>query len=209
MEGPDDRLQHVDRGWRQGRPHRSGRDDLRVPEAAARMHAPAATGHGTRLSTNGKPSSTPTKMRSWDREIVLDGSQRSRRMSPGARTPARSHRSTSPIPLALRFRQRDHHATDRRAEHSSLHGRSPPARQLREVAVDTVFIGSCTNSRIEDLRARRCSDRGGAAVTVPRVLVVPGSHAVQAIKRSKKDSTRSSPRQEPTGVSRAARCAWR
>ena len=51
--------------------------------------------------------------------------------------------------------------------------------RIRDVRVDTVFIGSCTNSRIEDLRAAAEVMRG-RTVTVPRVMVVPGSHAVKA-----------------------------
>jgi 3-isopropylmalate/(R)-2-methylmalate dehydratase large subunit len=50
---------------------------------------------------------------------------------------------------------------------------------VREIKVDTVFIGSCTNSRIEDLRAAAAVMKG-RKVTVARVLVVPGSHAVKA-----------------------------
>ena len=50
---------------------------------------------------------------------------------------------------------------------------------IRDVKVDTVFIGSCTNSRIEDLRAAAAVMKG-RKVTVPRVMVVPGSHAVKA-----------------------------
>jgi 3-isopropylmalate/(R)-2-methylmalate dehydratase large subunit len=51
--------------------------------------------------------------------------------------------------------------------------------RMRDIAVDTVFIGSCTNSRIEDLRAAAAVIQG-RTVTVPRVMVVPGSHAVKA-----------------------------
>jgi len=50
---------------------------------------------------------------------------------------------------------------------------------IRSIAVDTVFIGSCTNSRIEDLRAA-AAVLNGRKVTVKRVMVVPGSHAVKA-----------------------------
>ena len=50
---------------------------------------------------------------------------------------------------------------------------------LRDIAVDTVFIGSCTNSRIEDLRAAAAVVEG-RHVTVGRAMVVPGSHAVKA-----------------------------
>ena len=50
---------------------------------------------------------------------------------------------------------------------------------LADVSVDVVFIGSCTNSRIEDLRdAARVFDGHHVAPTV-RVLVVPGSHRVK------------------------------
>ena len=50
---------------------------------------------------------------------------------------------------------------------------------IRDIAVDTVFIGSCTNSRIEDLRAA-ADVLDGRHVTAKRVMVVPGSHAVKA-----------------------------
>ena len=50
---------------------------------------------------------------------------------------------------------------------------------IKDIRPDTVFIGSCTNSRIEDLRAA-AAVLDGRRVTVPRVMVVPGSHAVKA-----------------------------
>jgi 3-isopropylmalate/(R)-2-methylmalate dehydratase large subunit len=51
---------------------------------------------------------------------------------------------------------------------------------LREVGVDTVFIGSCTNGRIEDLRAVAAVADGHEVADSVRTLVVPGSHAVKA-----------------------------
>ncbi len=50
---------------------------------------------------------------------------------------------------------------------------------MREVAVDTVFIGSCTNSRIEDLRAAAAVVGGRHVKAGLRALVVPGSHRVK------------------------------
>ena len=50
---------------------------------------------------------------------------------------------------------------------------------MRDIPVDTVFIGSCTNGRIEDLRAA-AAVLDGRHVTAKRVMVVPGSHAVRA-----------------------------
>ncbi len=52
-----------------------------------------------------------------------------------------------------------------------------PGMPLEEVAIDRVFIGSCTNSRIEDLRAAATVLRGRTAA-VPG-LVVPGSGPVR------------------------------
>ncbi len=51
---------------------------------------------------------------------------------------------------------------------------------MREIPVDTVFIGSCTNSRIEDLRAAAEVVAGRRVHPGLRALVVPGSHRVKA-----------------------------
>ena len=51
-------------------------------------------------------------------------------------------------------------------------------RRLRDIDVQTVFIGSCTNGRIEDLRAAADVLRGRRVAPDVRVLVVPGSVAV-------------------------------
>jgi 3-isopropylmalate/(R)-2-methylmalate dehydratase large subunit len=51
---------------------------------------------------------------------------------------------------------------------------------LRDIAVDTVFIGSCTNSRIEDLREAAQVLEGRHVRAGLRGLVVPGSHRVKA-----------------------------
>ena len=55
-----------------------------------------------------------------------------------------------------------------------------PGTPMREVPVDTVFIGSCTNSRIEDLRAAAEVLRGRKVKDGMRALVVPGSMKVKA-----------------------------
>jgi 3-isopropylmalate/(R)-2-methylmalate dehydratase large subunit len=51
---------------------------------------------------------------------------------------------------------------------------------MRDIDVDTVFIGSCTNSRIEDLRAAAAVARGRKVKPGLRTLVVPGSAAVKS-----------------------------
>ena len=55
-----------------------------------------------------------------------------------------------------------------------------PGTKLRDVAVDTVFLGSCTNARIEDLRAAADVIRGHHVADSVQMLVVPGSMAVKA-----------------------------
>jgi 3-isopropylmalate/(R)-2-methylmalate dehydratase large subunit len=55
-----------------------------------------------------------------------------------------------------------------------------PGTPLREIAVDTVFLGSCTNGRIEDLRAAAEVLRGRKVADGVRMLVVPGSMRVKA-----------------------------
>jgi 3-isopropylmalate/(R)-2-methylmalate dehydratase large subunit len=52
--------------------------------------------------------------------------------------------------------------------------------RLRDIAVDVVFLGSCTNGRIEDLRAAADVLRGRKVADDVRMLVVPGSAAVRA-----------------------------
>lgn len=55
-----------------------------------------------------------------------------------------------------------------------------PGIPLTEVAIDKVFIGSCTNSRIEDLRAAAEIAKGRKVAPGVQALVVPGSGPVKA-----------------------------
>jgi 3-isopropylmalate/(R)-2-methylmalate dehydratase large subunit len=59
-----------------------------------------------------------------------------------------------------------------------------PGQKLTELKVDVVFIGSCTNSRIEDIRAAAAIVRGKKVAPGVRAMVVPGSglvkHAAEA-----------------------------
>lgn len=54
-----------------------------------------------------------------------------------------------------------------------------PGMPLRDIAVDTVFLGSCTNGRIEDLRAAAKVLEGQRIADSVRLLVVPGSTRVR------------------------------
>lgn len=55
-----------------------------------------------------------------------------------------------------------------------------PGTSITDIPVDRVFIGSCTNGRIEDLRAAAAVVRGHRAAASVSAMVVPGSGAVKA-----------------------------
>ena len=66
-------------------------------------------------------------------------------------------------------------AATRALEYMGLKAGTP----MRDIAVQTVFIGSCTNGRMEDLRAAASVMKGHKVSDSVRVLVVPGSDAVR------------------------------
>ncbi len=69
----------------------------------------------------------------------------------------------------------DRQAAERMLEYMGLQ----PGTHMEEIAVDRVFIGSCTNSRLEDLRAAARVARGHHVNPKVRAMVVPGSQAVK------------------------------
>ena len=70
----------------------------------------------------------------------------------------------------------DRAAAERAMEYMDL----TPGTPLREVSIDTVFLGSCTNARIEDLRAAAEVIKGHKVADGVRMLVVPSSARVKA-----------------------------
>jgi 3-isopropylmalate/(R)-2-methylmalate dehydratase large subunit len=66
-------------------------------------------------------------------------------------------------------------AAERALEYMDL----TPGTKLKDIRVDTVFLGSCTNSRIEDLRAAAEIIKGRTKADGVRMMVVPGSARVR------------------------------
>ncbi len=66
------------------------------------------------------------------------------------------------------------------AERALTYMNLTPGTPIRDIGVDIVFIGSCTNGRLEDLRAAAEVIRGRTVHPGVRALVVPGSAAVKA-----------------------------
>ncbi len=77
---------------------------------------------------------------------------------------------------------------------------------MREINVDTVFIGSCTNARIEDLRAAAAVLAGHKVAPGIRAMVVPGSGQVK-IQPKTKDWMPFSSTRASSGATRVAPCA--
>jgi len=71
--------------------------------------------------------------------------------------------------------QSERRAIERALEYMALQPKTP----IADIAIDRVFIGSCTNARIEDLRAAARVINGHHVNKSVRAMVVPGSHGVK------------------------------
>ena len=110
----------------------------------------------------------------FDKEVTIDASKLSPNVTWGT-NPAQVVSLNGVVPTPSDYND----ATERDSVTRALEYMGLQAgTAIRDIKVDTVFIGSCTNSRIEDLRAAADVVRG-RKVKVKRVMVVPGSHAVK------------------------------
>jgi 3-isopropylmalate/(R)-2-methylmalate dehydratase large subunit len=112
----------------------------------------------------------------FDKEATLDATTLAPYVTWGT-NPAQVVRIDGTVPNPGSFTNAsDEESGDRALEYMGLIAGTP----MHDIAVDTVFIGSCTNGRIEDLRAAAEVLRGRKVRTGLRALVVPGSHRVKA-----------------------------
>lgn len=112
----------------------------------------------------------------FDKEVVLDGAEILPHVSWGT-NPGQVAPITSAVPDPSSIGDpAERGAAERALEYMGLTAGTP----LKEVGVDTVFIGSCTNGRIEDLRAVAKVAEGRRVASGLRTLVVPGSWRVKA-----------------------------
>jgi 3-isopropylmalate/(R)-2-methylmalate dehydratase large subunit len=105
----------------------------------------------------------------FDKEVAIDASELSPQVTWGT-TPGMVVEVTGSVP------QPQSEDDERALAYMALE----PGTPMREVRVDRIFIGSCTNSRIGDLREAAELARGRRVAPSVRAMVVPGSQQVKA-----------------------------
>ncbi|UDN23598.1 3-isopropylmalate dehydratase large subunit [Aeromonas veronii] len=112
----------------------------------------------------------------FDAEVMLDAADIAPQVTWGT-NPGQVIAVNEPIPAPESFSDLMEQQSARKAlAYMDLQ----PGQKLSDVAIDKVFIGSCTNSRIEDLRAAAAIARGRKVAAGVQALVVPGSEQVKA-----------------------------
>jgi 3-isopropylmalate/(R)-2-methylmalate dehydratase large subunit len=112
----------------------------------------------------------------FDNEVTIDASAISPQVSWGT-NPGMVRSVTERVPAPEDFEAHaDREETERALHYMALE----PGMPIEEIALDRVFIGSCTNSRIGDLRAAAEVVAGRKVAPTVSAMVVPGSQQVRA-----------------------------
>jgi 3-isopropylmalate/(R)-2-methylmalate dehydratase large subunit len=112
----------------------------------------------------------------FDHEVVVNAAALSPQVTWGT-TPGMVTQVTGRVPAPEDFDSpADREATERALHYMDLR----PGTPIQEIAIDRVFIGSCTNSRIGDLRAAAEVAAGRRVAAGVNAMVVPGSQQVKA-----------------------------
>ncbi|MFN8127861.1 MAG: 3-isopropylmalate dehydratase large subunit [Candidatus Nanopelagicales bacterium] len=111
----------------------------------------------------------------FDKEVTIDAASLTPFVTWGT-NPGQGLPLAASVPAPEDFEDPNAQAAARKAlEYMGL----TPGTPLKDIAVDTVFVGSCTNGRIEDLRAAAKVLRGRQVAESVTMLVVPGSVKVR------------------------------
>ncbi|MCL6521098.1 MAG: 3-isopropylmalate dehydratase large subunit [Firmicutes bacterium] len=111
----------------------------------------------------------------YDRRLVLDASQVAPQVTWGTH-PGMTVAVTDRVPDPARIEEPVERAA---AERALAYMGLEPGTPVESIRVDRVFIGSCTNARLEDLRAAAEVVRGRRVAPGVRAMVVPGSEGVR------------------------------
>jgi 3-isopropylmalate/(R)-2-methylmalate dehydratase large subunit len=111
----------------------------------------------------------------FDRELHIDAATLAPAVTWGT-SPGMHATIDGAVPLLADAKtEADRKSFERAYEYMDL----KPGTPMEQIKVDTVFLGSCTNGRIEDLRAAAAIVKGHHIATKIRAMVVPGSQAVK------------------------------
>jgi 3-isopropylmalate/(R)-2-methylmalate dehydratase large subunit len=111
----------------------------------------------------------------FDREVIIDATKLSPFVTWGT-NPGQGAPLSATVPSPDDFTDEvDKKATEKALEYMDLKAGMP----IRDIKIDTVFVGSCTNGRIEDLRAVAEILKGKKIADGMRMMVVPGSVRVR------------------------------
>jgi 3-isopropylmalate/(R)-2-methylmalate dehydratase large subunit len=148
-------------------------DEVTFEYLKGRDHAPkgaewdAAVEYWTSLRTDDDAQ--------FDAEVVVDAAELSPFVTWGT-NPGQGAPLSSTVPDPASFAEEtDRTSAEKALTYMGLEAGTP----LRDIKVDTVFVGSCTNGRIEDLRAAARVLQGRKVADGVRLLVVPGSMRVR------------------------------
>jgi 3-isopropylmalate/(R)-2-methylmalate dehydratase large subunit len=148
-------------------------DDVTFAYVEGKAHAPKGDAWAAALEDWSTLPTDPGA--TFDKEVVLDGAAILPHVTWGT-NPAHVVPIDAAVPDPDSFAEAGARESAARAlEYMGL----AAGTAVRDIKVDTVFIGSCTNSRIEDLRAAADVVRGRRVADGVRTLVVPGSFAVK------------------------------
>ena len=149
-------------------------DDTTLAYLEGRDHAPKGAAWQEALAVWEQLPTDPGA--TFDKEVTLEAGSLAPYVTWGT-NPAQVCRIDGVVPDPTSFANgHDEEAADRALDYMGLVAGTP----MRDIAVDTVFIGSCTNGRIEDLRSAAHVLAGRTVKPGTRALVVPGSHRVKA-----------------------------
>jgi 3-isopropylmalate/(R)-2-methylmalate dehydratase large subunit len=147
-------------------------DDTTFAYLAGRAHAPA--GNAWDRSVDAWRALPSDDGAAFDAEIVIDGAALEPMITYGT-NPGMGCAVTAPVPDPAAVGDADERAALKRAlDYMAVE----PGRPLLGRAVDVVFVGSCTNGRLSDLRTAASVLRGRKVAPGVRAMIVPGSEAV-------------------------------